>query len=202
MRIYVESNFVLELALLQEQHEACSRLIEHARESRIAIALPAFSLAEPHHTLGRRARNRRNLSDELGSELAQLSRSDSYSEEVDALRGVTGLLVRSGDDESARLRETLQWLVRVAELLPLDRGSMERAWKAEYEHSLFPPDAIVLGSVLNHLEAFPPDDAVFLNRNVKDFDDPDIVRMLDERRCRLIPSFNNGLRLVEQKLSL
>jgi hypothetical protein len=49
--IYVESNFVLELASLQEQHHTCTSFIELAVEEHVQLVIPAFSLAEPYETL-------------------------------------------------------------------------------------------------------------------------------------------------------
>lgn len=62
MDVYVETNFVLELALLQEQQQSCQKLLDLAEARRINLILPAFSLTEPYETLIRREKNRRNLS--------------------------------------------------------------------------------------------------------------------------------------------
>ena len=54
MNVYVESNFVLEQALEQEQCESCKELIGIASSGSIRLVVPAFSLAEPHIALMRR----------------------------------------------------------------------------------------------------------------------------------------------------
>jgi len=46
MNVYVESNFVLEHALEQEQCESCEELIRLASAGSIRLLVPAFSLAE------------------------------------------------------------------------------------------------------------------------------------------------------------
>ncbi len=43
MRVYVETNFVLELALQQEQHAACEAILQLAEARQIALVLPAYS---------------------------------------------------------------------------------------------------------------------------------------------------------------
>ena len=48
MTVYVESNFVLEQALQQEQSESCDSLVRLAEAGDISLVIPAFSLAEPH----------------------------------------------------------------------------------------------------------------------------------------------------------
>jgi hypothetical protein len=48
MTVYVESNFVLEHSLQQEECDSCAEIMYLASRGRIALAVPAFSLAEPH----------------------------------------------------------------------------------------------------------------------------------------------------------
>ena len=51
MNVYVESNFVLELALLQEQFASCEKMLGLCRSGDIPLVIPAYSLAEPYETL-------------------------------------------------------------------------------------------------------------------------------------------------------
>lgn len=51
MSIYVESNFVLELALMQEQYESCEAILQVCKAGQAQLVLPAFSSAEPYYTL-------------------------------------------------------------------------------------------------------------------------------------------------------
>ena len=53
MDIYVESNFVLELALLQEHHESCEKIIQLCEASKVKLILPAYTLVEPYETIMR-----------------------------------------------------------------------------------------------------------------------------------------------------
>lgn len=53
MNVYVESNFVLGLALAQEQFESCEEILSLCEAGRIRLDVPAFSLAEPNETLAR-----------------------------------------------------------------------------------------------------------------------------------------------------
>jgi len=47
MIVYVESNFVLELAFLQEEYERCLELLRLAESQDIHLVLPAVSIGEP-----------------------------------------------------------------------------------------------------------------------------------------------------------
>jgi predicted nucleic acid-binding protein len=75
VNVYVESNFVLELALLQEQHTSCEELMRLCEEGRIQLVIPAYSLAEPYETLTRRHRQRKRMKAELDDQLRQLART-------------------------------------------------------------------------------------------------------------------------------
>ncbi len=62
-------------------------------------------------------------------------------------------------------------------------------------------DAVVLASVLAHLDQHAPDESCFLNRNSKDFDDPDIRERLDVRGCKFLTKFEDGLQYVISRLA-
>lgn len=58
MIVYCESNFVLELAYEQSEATYCQQLLAAAKEGRIDLAIPAYSLTEPYETLVRRSKQR------------------------------------------------------------------------------------------------------------------------------------------------
>ena len=192
MNVYVESNFVLELALLQEQHESCEKIIELSEAGKVKLILPAYSLIEPYETIVRFAKTRTKISDDLRIEVNQLSRSKPYHEEIEALQKVMGFLVRSKDEEKVRLRSTIDRLLGGTEIIPLDAQNLSSASKYQVDHDLSPQDSIVYASVLQHLSASSTAAKCFLNRNSKDFDDPDIVDVLDKYGCKMLFSFING----------
>ena len=78
--LYVESNFILELAFAQQQHEHCLKLLELCESGELDLAVPAYCLAEPLETLGRRHKDRRELQGRLQQELRQLRRTVDYQE--------------------------------------------------------------------------------------------------------------------------
>ena len=61
MRVYVETNFVLELVLGQEQAQACHEILALAESGLIDLVVPAFSILEPYQRLMRRKRDRDEL---------------------------------------------------------------------------------------------------------------------------------------------
>ena len=75
MNVYVESNFVLEHALEQEECERCERLIGMASAGSLQLVIPAFSLAEPHSALLHKKNARSRLDNDLRPQLRELARS-------------------------------------------------------------------------------------------------------------------------------
>ena len=82
MDVYVETNFVLELALLQEQHESCEKILQFQQTGKIRLIVPAYSLIEPFETIFRYAKNRSRVANDLAAEIKQLSRTKPYQEET------------------------------------------------------------------------------------------------------------------------
>jgi hypothetical protein len=78
VNVYVETNFVLELAFQQEQFVSCEQILQLCEAGRIQLVIPAYSLAEPHEKLIRQANSRKELQRKLRDELQQLSRTASY----------------------------------------------------------------------------------------------------------------------------
>lgn len=48
MNVYIESNFVLELAFLQEQSSSCEEILRLAEGAHIRLVVPAYALIEPY----------------------------------------------------------------------------------------------------------------------------------------------------------
>src|SRR5260221_1422501 len=114
MIVYVETNFVLELALVQEQYESCTRIIAWCEAGSAKLVLLAFCIAESYETLIRRANRRTQTANDLAGELRQLSRSEPYKGEIDAFQSITGLLARSTQEEGQRLTRTLEQILNMA----------------------------------------------------------------------------------------
>src|SRR6266566_5877011 len=136
MDVCVESNFVLEIALLQEQYESCEKIVELCESGKAHLVIPAYSLVEPHETIVRYAKNRTKISNDLATEVRQLSRNRPYQEEIDALQAVTGFLIRSQEEEKERLRTSIEKLLKTSEVVPLDSEILLSARKYQLDHDL------------------------------------------------------------------
>lgn len=202
MNIYVETNFVLELALVQEQHASCEAILALCETGSAKLALPAFCIAESYETLIRRAHRRTQIANDLAAELRQLGRSRPYRHEMDAFQSMTGLLARSLQEEDRRLVDALEQILSVASIIALEASIVLGAADYRDRYKFQPQDAIVYSSVLSHLSLTGNSESCFINRNSRDFDDPDIVQSLESRNCRMLFSFEDGYNYIRYRLRM
>jgi len=98
------------------------------------------------------------------------------------------------------LRRAIDEMLRVAEVIPLDSGVFGYADVMTFVRVMSAQDSIVLASIVLHLRDAAPAESCFLNRNSKDFDDPNVREMLDAFNCRFFARFDDGLRYIEARL--
>ncbi len=202
MNIYVETNFVLELVFQQEQSASCEQILQLCEAGIAKLIIPAYSLAEPHEKLTRQAKSRRDLQQVLDTELRQLARSTSYTTRINSIQDIARLLVQSSEEERQRFVEYRERFLNNAEIISLTASILSGAATSEDPYDLTPQDALIYSSVINHLRHNNPQIACFLNRNSKDFDNPDIVDELNKLNCRMIPRFDNGYGFIQSQLQL
>jgi predicted nucleic acid-binding protein len=200
VNVYVETNFILELTFEQEQYSSCEQVLLLCETEKARIIIPAYSLAEPHEKLNRQARPRRELQQSLNAELRQLSRSGSYKNRISSLQNIGSLITQSNEEEQSRFSSYRQRLLSTGEVIALNPNVLLQAASYETNYTLSPQDAIVYASVLEHLRLNQPQQSCFLNRNSKDFGNPDIVDELAQLNCRMIPRFDHGYQFIRSVL--
>lgn len=161
MNVYVESNFVLEHALQQEESLSCREIIRLASAGQITLVVPAFSLAEPHQAISVKAKARSRLGGDLRSHLGELARSKPHREIPATFDVLAAVLIESAQLERDGLRQTVSAFLSNAEVIPLDALVLRSAANIEATFGLSGQDAIVLASVFGHLEANRPDQSCF-----------------------------------------
>jgi predicted nucleic acid-binding protein len=200
MNVYVESNFVLEHALEQEDCDSCAEIVRLAADGRLNLLIPAFSLAEPHHAIFSKAKARSRLGEDLRAQLGELGRSRPHREIPQTFGTLAAALIERARFEREGVRRAISELVRTAEVIPLDAEVLRAATEMEILYGLSGQDAIVLASVLIHLETHRPTESCFLNRNSKDFDDPNILERLKALDCKFFSTFTPGLAYISARL--
>lgn len=193
MIVYVESNFIIEWAAAQEESIHCDQLLRWGEAGNIDLVIPAFSISEPIQTIHRRHAQRRRLQQELAKDINLLGRTGSYRERLRQGTEVVSILDESRREEQRRLDDVLERITAIAEVVPLDRETLGRARVLREEHDLKQPDAIVLASVVIHLETDPKGDRIFIQKDRKDFLNPDIADRLAQLGCELFGSFQAGV---------
>jgi len=196
VNVYVESNFVLELALRQEQFTSCETILTLCEKGQTRLVVPAYALAEPYDTLGRREKQRKRMKQELDQELGQIARTDTYADRRHEFRDLTALLINVTDEAIRRLEEVRSRLMEAAEIIPLDLHVLTASTKLQRVHDFSAQDALIYASVLSHPERVHAGESCFLNRNSKDFDDQNVVDELRAYNCKLLPRFDSGCQFI------
>ena len=200
MIVYVESNFILELAFTQDEASSCEDVLGLAEAGAISLVLPAYSIAECYEALLRRSRDRSALRDRVAEEFRHLGRSQPYAQMVEDSSGVVSLLIQSGEEQKRHLEVVVTRTLGVAELVSIDLGLFTRGRDLQRSRGLQPQDALIYASVLTHLPSRPDVQKCFLNRNSKDFMTPDIANDLAIHDCRIIPQFGNGVGYIRARI--
>jgi hypothetical protein len=200
MTVYVESNFVLEQALQQEQCDACDEILNLVASDAISLVVPAFSLAEPHQALALKEKTRNRLTNELRNHISELGRSRPYRGVPDEFTALASVFIRSAKQERDGLQRAISGLLKTAKIMPLDAEILISAGGLQVTLAMSGQDAIVLASVLRHLQATIPNESCFLSRNSRDFDDPDVREKLDQFGCRYFAEFDNALQYIRTRV--
>ena len=200
MNVYVETNFVLELTLLQAEQESCERILSVCEGGQTKLIIPAYSLAEPNEPLIRRDAERKRLVPMVTPTFNQLSRSIPYKVETTSLQEqIVSLLTRSGSEERQRFTAIRDRLLQMAEIIPLDGAILASAAFYEKQFGLSPQDSFVFASILQHLKT-NLQRSCFLTINSKDFDDIDMRRLLEAHSCKLFFKFTDGYGYIQSQI--
>lgn len=203
MLVYIESNFVIEYALQQEDYESCKHILQLCRDGAIQLVIPAFCLLEPNETFVRREKERKQLKRSIDIQNKQLSRTPSYREDIGQLDlFATRVLIESIQQDFSSLEEKRNELLKIATIIPLTTEVFLDISDIQNEYDLTVPDATVYSSIRNHIELSDPNAGkIFLNKNSKDFKDPNLVEYLEKRNCKLIFNFQDGFQALLTRLN-
>jgi predicted nucleic acid-binding protein len=200
MNVYIESNFVLEYALEQDDCDACIEIVNLASHGKLRLLVPAFSLAEPHQAIAAKAKARARLGEDLRKHLSELGRSKPHREIPATFEALAVALAASAQLEREGVRRAVSTMLQAAEIIALDGQILRSAGVVVDEYSLSGQDSIVLASVLSHLEKTEPAESCFLNRNTKDFDDPNIRERLEGFRCKFFAKFSAAAAYISSRI--
>lgn len=149
--VYVETNFILRLALSQEQSNECERIVGAAEANKLMLALPILALFESLYKLRGKRQNRAEQSSYLLRMLDDLRRSDvELHQEVASYLQQAHLRIGELDDhEREELAATIDRLRQCAHILPVSPSLFHEAYEHE-RRALQSADALMLTAILTH----------------------------------------------------
>lgn len=198
MIVYVETNFLLELVRIQEEHDACNEILRLCEQGKITLLIPAFCMSEPHGTLARSRKRRTSLQEKMREAFEQLKRTRGYASAEGSMREVQTLLVTSGEEERARLASMVDRLLEAAVVIALDANILSAA--SEFQPPLTPQDAIVLSSVVAHIGDASAGHSCFVARDKHFGGESIVVDKLLDLNCKLLSHFQVGLNYIQHQL--
>jgi len=192
--IYAETNFLLEVAYLQERRDSCAGILELARHGSVSLVVPAFSVAEARITWDSRLSERNALlRDQLQPLIRQLSRSTQFAGLPETSRDLLAAIAASGEDARDRLDEAIAAVEQHGSIVQLTTTALHGAVELEKRFSLSPADAIVLASVIEHLGSTTARQKCFVSQDKKGFANPAIHDELARYSCKVLVNFDDAL---------
>ncbi|MGD0390916.1 MAG: hypothetical protein ABSC42_18380 [Tepidisphaeraceae bacterium] len=201
MIVYVETNFLLEIARQQEEAPAANEILRRAEEGKLKLVLPAISIFEPFSTLTYYGLERSRFVDDMEERLKELRRLAPHKRLARDLEPLPKALLSLKYSEMNALEAVTTRALNIGELINITSPLFAKARAIEATLGLSPQDAIVFASVEDHVIRQPPNiPKCFASRNSKDFDDPSLIERLELANCRYIATFADALKFVENTI--
>jgi hypothetical protein len=200
--VYVETNFILELAYVQETSRNCEQLLRWAEAGDLALAVPAFSAIEARTSWQANVKRRNRLLSDVRSELRQLSRSRPLETVAEESKAFVASLIDSAQTDRTRLEVAVATLLTCATIIPVTTDIITSALRYEAELALSAQDATVYASVVRHLSTAEEKDVerLFVTTNANDFAVPNIEDELARHNCKLLTGFDSAEGYVGSRL--
>ena len=190
--VYIESNFLVELVLMQEEVAACTEILALARSGRCSLVVPLYALIEPWETLRRRQTEMRGFAQDIEKKLRELERMQKVGVPPGTHKTLGQQFRDALNDWRPRLEDLRREVTEIARVLPLDVATLVNAQQLMSDGVIEQePDAIMLASVLRDLGSGAAP-SLFINRNSRDFG-PDVKHLLRPLACQLLSTFVDGL---------
>ncbi|MDQ3706558.1 MAG: PIN domain-containing protein [Chloroflexota bacterium] len=198
MIVYVETNFVLQLALRQEEANAADAILERAQSDSIKLVLPAFSLSEPYSTLTYRSLERRSIYNSLDQQLTLLRRSEPHRQTALALQQLLSMWGDLETRETDWLHSAIVEILMVGRAIQVELEDIQQSALYRKLYDLSPQDAIILSVIVRDLGTQDADESkCFISTNVKDFRHPGIRAELKSLNCRYISKLADSLDFID-----
>ncbi|MEO8973000.1 MAG: hypothetical protein ABI406_15550 [Ktedonobacteraceae bacterium] len=171
MIVYVESNFILELALEQKEALAAENILKLAEAGKIDLAFPSFALSETFtsimHTQSER-QHLRSASEVTIKQLKQSVQSELHKQVVSDLPPILTLLTKLITRELELLNTAIERMLIGGRLIEIDASNFREALIYQRKFDIKSKDSIIYAAVLADLKRFSVMDLkCFLSRDRK-----------------------------------
>lgn len=201
MIVYVESNFVLEIALGQEDTLSAKEILALSENGKIDLVFPGFALSEPFATITHRDRERKRLSNSLSETIRQLQRSEPHRQTVSDLQLVPGILTNLAKKVIDLLQDTVKRLLRAGKSIELTSHIFEQAIAYQFLFDLSPQDSIIYAVVIADLnQRTHKEPKCFISRDKRAFSDPGLGDELASYNCTYAANMSDGLDMIKHTI--
>jgi len=145
MKVYVETNWLLDLALEQERIQASSFVVELAKDKKIQLYLPEISLIEADQKIVRRKLQREILIENLQQEERELKRGRNtrYQAQAAAIGKDITRLIEISEFEREHFNKTVRDISKFLTWLHLDDDCLQKSFDFEERYALNRLDALI-----------------------------------------------------------
>jgi len=177
MKVYVETNWLLDLTLEQERIRASSFVVELAKDKKIRLSLPEISLVEADQKIVRRELQRDFLIHQLRQEGRELirSRDARYQTQAAAIDDDISRLLEISAFEREHFDATVRNISKFLTWLRFDDDILQKSFDFEDDYELARLDALVYAVIRADAISDKASEKCFIDYD-GDFNDPALKR--------------------------
>ena len=150
-RVYIETNFLSQLARRQEQVAACETILAAAEAGSVRLAIPAFALVEPWQSARTRRGRVNALQTHVDQEVAavDLTRGPGGKGRDAAVASFRATLTDAVESELEALHGLIPRVAAASDVLPVTAEIFEEGQQFAADGDLLPPDAVLAAAILD-----------------------------------------------------
>lgn len=201
MIVYVESNFVLEIAYEQEEARYAKEILTLASNGVIKLAFSSFILSEPFESVLRRQSERNVALNSLEKTLRELQRSEPHKEIMLDIDPVINTIKGATAREFDLLYLAFEDLLAHGSCIVVDATMIRECRRYQLNFGLSEKDSIIYSSIIADLKAKTTEEnKCFLSRDSEAFNNSSVKSELSLYKCRYIKTFRDGLQFIKSKI--
>ena len=168
MITYIESNFIVEMALEQEQMTPVRAILDLVENKQIKLIFPNFVFSEPFERILRERRERNVLYNSLVKTLNDLQRSEPHKDIIHDMKPVTRILREASARQIVLLHSTFERLLHIGECVNISADHFKNVSAYQQDLNLSPQDSIIYATIMEDLPTRPKvEKKCFLSRDRK-----------------------------------